>query len=615
MTFLDGCRGAWRISGIPGSTWNAPPVIGSGNGVWLYWACEQFGGCDTPNGYNAGTCCNAPGQTCDHTDGELDCPSKAGALVTFCGDGTADYFIAFIDEPGKFRSHVSTVFASSNTVVTIVPVSVDAPPADGDSPEGVVSLTDEEVVLEEGDHNVWLEFRTGDWDPEDTGKQLAAWQFAFEARSYTTGLQGELAPYIGPRCAFCSESGEECFVDSECPAGQTCEPDHSICIDELGPGSTCGNIATGNYSGGAYYLGANRCIFAFMDQDRPDFVFANAGAPIVVADLGQPAIRVAGTVIFGAPDDPEPFPEGGLYSATMTLHVPSNAKGTFTVSLRYFPASQLVDHESQFVPLIEFRPAKITVQTGRCCYEGGCLDTLMSAVSCAQMPGFAVFTPNASCEDVDPCPLHDLRKAPKNRYLTIAAGAPGRNQAIRVTFSDLAPPHDIHNGKSLWVAEPEDVTENGHATGPDIPGFPNFKAATLQCDPLFMDWGAIGTIEVYHTNIVPDSFFDVEVFDEDDLITAVSSTPTTTCQWGDLVGGFDAEGQFWTAADGRVDVTSDVLSMVAAFQSAPGFPRKVRTDVQPATPDLKVDILDILFVVKAFQGLPYPFDVEPWPCP
>ncbi len=273
----------------------------------------------------------------------------------------------------------------SGTTMSMAVVSVDAPTLGDELPPGVISLSEQEVVLAEGDHNIWLEFRIGDWDPEDVGVQLAAWQLTFDSSSYTTGAQGVLTPYgAGPVGSLCSGQGDD-----------------APCTVILGPGAFCSFC-------GYVWCPPSGCSPVFIDQTRPDFVYATAGVPIVILDDSQPNFRLAATVISGPPDDPEPFPEGGLYAATLVLHLPGDARGTFTIALKPFPDSQLRNQDNQFIPLLGVQPARITVQTGRCCFDlqntpvggDGCWDDLLAA-QCADQPGLKVFEPNARCDK--PC--------------------------------------------------------------------------------------------------------------------------------------------------------------------------------------------------------------------
>ena len=90
----------------------------------------------------------------------------------------------------------------------------------------------------------------------------------------------------------------------------------------------------------------------------------------------------------------------------------------------------------------------------------------------------------------------------KNRYLSFTDGDPGRRTAIRVTFEVLPAPFDELNETAMWVGPPMDASENGGSVLP-VAGFPNFKVATLQCDPFITHWSAYGTTHVRHVGIVP----------------------------------------------------------------------------------------------------------------
>ena len=204
-----------------------------------------------------------------------------------------------------------------------------------------------------------------------------------------------------------------------------------------------------------------------------------------------------------------------------------------------------------------------------------------------------------------------------NRYLSFTEGAFGTSQAVRVTFTSLPPPFDLLNGTSLWVGEPRDVSENGGAVDP-IAGFPNFKAATLQCQPFFTDWSTLGTVHVFHEGIVPGGVYSLQAVDAGCPLgfDGAFSAPLmiTTARWGDVAGEFDQEAGAWTAPNGVVDVTADVIAIINRFISAVGAPIKARADLEPALPDQTINISDVLSAVSAFAGLPYPFTPGPPPC-
>ncbi len=66
--------------------------------------------------------------------------------------------------------------------------------------------------------------------------------------------------------------------------------------------------------------------------------------------------------------------------------------------------------------------------------------------------------------------------------------------------------------------------------------------------------------------------------------------------------------------------TLTVVAKVSAapnkFGSLPTAPTKARTDLEPAPPDQKTNITDVVVIIDAFGGAPYPFAPPPdAPCP
>lgn len=202
----------------------------------------------------------------------------------------------------------------------------------------------------------------------------------------------------------------------------------------------------------------------------------------------------------------------------------------------------------------------------------------------------------------------------KNRYLSFVGGSAGRQTAVRVTFEDLPAPFDLFNDVTMWVAEPEDVSENGAEVEP-ITGFPNFKAATLQCEPFYSDWSSFGTVHIYHEAIVPDGSYSIQVIDEHCTISVESnfSAPlaVTMTHWGDTLGNCSTIP--CSPPDGTVNII-DVVGILGRFISDPDSIIKTRADIEPATPDRVINISDVLFSLGAFSGVPYPFLPGPVPC-
>ena len=83
-------------------------------------------------------------------------------------------------------------------------------------------------------------------------------------------------------------------------------------------------------------------------------------------------------------------------------------------------------------------------------------------------------------------------------------------------------------------------------------------------------------------------------------------------RWGDVVR--DCTSVPCGPPDGRVDVTTDVTSILDKFKNLPGAPIKARTDIEPNLPDQKISIADVTYALDAFRGDGYPFS-GPTGCP
>ena len=94
-----------------------------------------------------------------------------------------------------------------------------------------------------------------------------------------------------------------------------------------------------------------------------------------------------------------------------------------------------------------------------------------------------------------------------------------------------------------------------------------------------------------------------------DTLEVVSSV------WGDLSGPFDPDAGLWVAPDGRSDIVPDIVAAIGGFANSPGNPTKMRVDVDPCILDFKINIIDIVHLLDAFRGLPYPFGPGFRDCP
>ena len=160
----------------------------------------------------------------------------------------------------------------------------------------------------------------------------------------------------------------------------------------------------------------------------------------------------------------------------------------------------------------------------------------------------------------------------------------------------------------MWVQEPSEVTESSGLTGNAPP--PTYWAATLDCEPAFMDWSVYDRVDVYDASIVPGATYDVQIIDgtcqasnEDHYSDALSVMMSAS---GDVVQ--DCSVHPCSPPHGVIDFV-DISAVVEKFKNTPTAVRKARADVINATPSLpspdrKVDFVDISYIVDAFCGTP-----------
>ncbi len=311
-----------------------------------------------------------------------------------------------------------------------------------------------------------------------------------------------------------------------------------------------------------------------------------------------------------------------------------------TCSVR--PVAECLDdgHQPLVEQLCDFAPCNI----GACC-TNVCIDTIPQAVPPVRIGPQdcigGVYVGGTECKP-DTCPFPLVGNTPdtpleiqdcrperfaKNRFISFRPGNRGRQIALEVEFVNLPPPFNLP-WSSMFVGEPQDVSELSGKVD-DTP--PTFKAATLQCIPVFRDWGDIDVLHVYHELIVPSAFIPPDqVIDSTYSIRAVASDGTPSAGrdlvmsvWGNVVGMKDPATGVWTGPDRdedgnpQVDITMDVIAVLDKFKNAPTAPIKPRTDIQPAHVELKVSIVDVTRVLDAFKGAAYPFvpPLNPVPCP
>ena len=320
-----------------------------------------------------------------------------------------------------------------------------------------------------------------------------------------------------------------------------------------------------------------RCPAGFIGTGREDWILELSGSPEV--DLSVPDFRyTAARSLGGVVDDGTPG-----YAGTLLLEVPPDTSGTFTIRLSKSPEdTYLLDTEGNPIGPLFFGDARITV-----------------------VPDKELF----------------FRA---HRFLPIKTGRPpGRRDAVRVKFRDLKGKLATLNGTTMWVGEPRKLSTNGGRGILDSvsPGEPFIWVAPLVCRPLYMDWlTRTEPIHVYGDLIGPGTSYDIQlvpdIFPNSDDVFFTPPYVVWTSPWGDVSGPFDVENQVWSAADGSVDIVSDAIATLSRFQNLTSAPQKTRVDLAPSPADGVIDIVDIVMVVNAFQGLGDPFvPTVPEPCP
>ncbi len=210
---------------------------------------------------------------------------------------------------------------------------------------------------------------------------------------------------------------------------------------------------------------------------------------------------------------------------------------------------------------------------------------------------------------------------------------PGNKTAIRVTLLDLqnpvppnnscCPPPDFsafesatctavgeQAGCARWLGPPITALESQ-----DLPGIGSYRAARLQCETYYHDWGSEGLVHVIGAEIIPSSTYDVEVFAasckgmEDTCLAVSDPVAMTTRRAGDISSPYapDSPGQ---------PNAIDVANAVNHFKKLTGAPKKIAAQIQPNVPDANADVnaLDIGAVVDHLKLRAYPFS-GPCVCP
>lgn len=192
----------------------------------------------------------------------------------------------------------------------------------------------------------------------------------------------------------------------------------------------------------------------------------------------------------------------------------------------------------------------------------------------------------------------------KNRYLSLRSLDAGRLTALRVIANDMPRGLREFEGMAWWVGQPElvNATLGSAAVAGD-----SFHVAPLTCEPVFLDWGKLGALNVFGDAIVPGAEYVVQAVDLACGLTAEadysSSLPLRTSRWGDVVGHCNEHP--CTPPDGQVDVI-DVLAVLLHIAHVDTAVSAIRVDVAGPSPDQIVDLDDAYAVLDAFLRTGHP---------
>ena len=263
------------------------------------------------------------------------------------------------------------------------------------------TIVGNEIILRTGGihaYTVFIEIRVGNWDPDDIGVRLRAYQINLDSSGYSSGLAGTLTP-----------KSVACDDDDDCLEvfGGVCEVTGGLCAADIVGGGClpiqidrCGGPACGSPFRPVH------CQAGFILTGRDDYVFRQAGGDVSAVDLSLLNFRFsAATSSSEGIDDPDDFPIGGLYAGTFVLDVGPDVRGTFTITIGdsapgtgLFRATVL--HEP--IPLLDLVSAQITVVlAGACCDESTGTCTFQTEQECTSQ-GFRYGGDGSDCSSVTP---------------------------------------------------------------------------------------------------------------------------------------------------------------------------------------------------------------------
>ncbi|MCH8242264.1 MAG: hypothetical protein IH897_06595, partial [Planctomycetes bacterium] len=199
-------------------------------------------------------------------------------------------------------------------------------------------------------------------------------------------------------------------------------------------------------------------------------------------------------------------------------------------------------------------------------------------------------------EQIPGCVSFDLDAFPKNRYVSFETG---------VLPVDLA----FHVRMTASAHFPESIGDLGWVGAPDSKG-----TALVVSDPVFLpNWPAV--VRAGDCEIVPAATYEIRATGDGvnfgPPVVVDTTAPPTPMFWGDIVGEFN--GIAWTPPNGVLNF-ADVQAAIKTFQGGASTAPLIWADIVPEKPNRIVNINEVLWLILAFRGEPYPFRA-PADCP
>ncbi|MFQ5495646.1 MAG: hypothetical protein ACE5EX_09735, partial [Phycisphaerae bacterium] len=535
----------------------------------------------------------------------------------------------------------NTFTATCGSQVVLAPVAADV----------THTIAGNNIVVPAGGATVTLDLQLSGWGPD----QLGAYRARIDSSGYGSGMAGTLSPVTTPdpsAGAFVDTARTDYvfFGQSDTPTVDTTTLDYEF-ASSIPMGGTVPDPATAKYAG-TLKLDVSPDAAGIFTVDllpEPQTQLSSGVGPITPLSLTPATITVAPahTLCAGAVDitcDTSLTFDNSLVSNPPSPGYSCGAGNSHAGTLWFqFTATNTTARLQTCGSVAQ--DSTLAVYDGGCgalveigCGEDDCgasgflTDQTITGLTIGQSYLIQIsawqpsdrgdYTLQLDCNVVQAGPpqpdsgLVDAGFGTRNRYLSFRGGDAGRSQAIRVTVVSAPPAFAAMVGKSMWVTQPQDVSENSGVILPvNAPNFATLKAATLDCSPFAMDWSALGVIHISHNAIIPGATYDVQVVDADSVgFESAFSEPLriTTGNWGDILDSCGTPP--CGPPNGTVDIIADVIGLLDKFRNLASAVEKSRADLTPATPDRIIDIADVSAAVNAFAGKPFPFAADV-PCP